>query len=138
MIILDTNVLSEVLRPRPDTEVLGWMARQQDVGTTAITVGELLVGVRGLPAGRRRDDLIGAIEQSLVAFRGSILPYDEGAARSYARMQERRRATGIPLAREDGMIAAICATRSLVLATRNTKDFRDLDLELVNPWDSGA
>jgi toxin FitB len=103
MIALDTNVLSEPLKQRPDERVLEWLESLEDeVVITAITVGELQTGVRSLPDGRRRAELLDAIEQTLQTFAGSVLPYDAAAARSFARLQETRRLTGGPLAVEDG------------------------------------
>ena len=135
MIILDTNVLSEPLHARSEPAVLAWLAALTDtVALTAISVGEILTGVRLLPAGRRRDGLTDAIEKVLAVHADQVLPYDEPAARSYARLQESRRAAGHPLSVEDGMIAAICLERGAVLATRNVKDFAGLGVELINPW----
>lgn len=135
MIVLDTNVLSEPLRSTPDGRVLTWWATvDQPVAITSVSVGELLVGVGMLPAGRRRDDLAAAIERVLATHGRAVLPYDAAAARRYAAFQEIRRALGRPLAVEDGMIAAIAATRSAVLATRNVKDFVGLGVPLVDPW----
>ena len=135
MIVLDTNVLSEPLKQRPDERVLAWLASlDEEAGVTAISVGELLTGVRALPSGRRRAGLLEAIESTLGAFAGSVLAYDEAAARQYARLQESRRGAGRPLAVEDGMIAAICVARGATLATRNTSDFAGLGLKLVDPW----
>ena len=92
MIVLDTNVLSEPLKARPDERVLAWLGSVEDiVRVTAVTVGELLVGVRRLEAGRRRDALLAVIEDTIGRFSGSILVYDEPAARRYASMQESRR-----------------------------------------------
>ena len=135
MIVLDTNVLSEPLKQRPDEHVLAWFASlDEEACVTAISVGELLTGVRALPAGRRRAGLLEAIEATLLAFAGSVLVYDEAAARHCARLQESRRGDGRPLAVEDGMIAAICVTRGAGLATRNTSDFAGLGLDLIDPW----
>jgi len=135
MIVLDTNVLSEPLKQQPDPHVLAWLASaDEEAGVTSISVGELLTGVRALPAGRRRAGLLDAIESTLRVFAGSVLPYDEAAARQYARLQEVRPAAGRPLAVEDGMIAAICIARGMRLATRNTSDFDGLSLELIDPW----
>jgi predicted nucleic acid-binding protein len=137
VIVLDTNVLSEPLKASPDERVLGWLAALDDDATlTAVSVGELLTGVRRLPQGRRRDGLLTAIEETLAAFGARVLAYDESAARVYARLQESRRLEGAPLSVEDGMIAAICVSRGARLATRNVKDFDGLGVELVNPWDA--
>lgn len=137
MIVLDTNVLSEPLRTEADSTVVTWIQTQVEVTTTAVSVAELLTGVRRLPVGQRRDALLTAVEKVLVAFPTSVLPYDDAAARRYAEFYEARRAEGRPLSVEDGMIAAICSVRSLPLATCNTKDFVGLGLRLVNPWTAG-
>jgi toxin FitB len=91
-----------------------------------------------LPVGRRREGLLEAIESTLRTFAGSVLAYDETAARHYARLQESRRGAGRPLAVEDGMIAAICVARGTTLATRNTTDFAGLGLDLVDPWSAAS
>ena len=135
MIVLDTNVLSEPLRPRPDAGVLRWMGRQARIGTTAVTVGELLDGLGRLPAGHRRERLSEAVERTLTRFRDNVLPYDQEAARAYARLSARRRESGAPLPVQDGMIAAICAAHGCPLATRNVRAFHGLDLVVVNPWE---
>lgn len=139
MIVLDTNVLSEPLKIGPDEHVLAWLGSLDEVaGVTSVSVGELLTGVRALPTGRRRKGLLEAIESTLRSFAGAVLAYDEPAARHYARLQERRRAAGRPLAIEDGMIAAICTARGATLATRNTTDFAGLDLDLIDPWSTSS
>ena len=132
MIILDTNVLSEPMRPTPSGRVLRWMRAQTDVAITSVSVAELLAGARRLPAGIRRERLIAAIEVTLTGSR--VLPFDESAARTYARMQEVRRTAGRALSVEDGMIAAITAVHGATLATRNTPDYEGLGVELVDPW----
>lgn len=133
MIILDTNVISEPLRARPDEHVVSWLASGLDARITAISVGELLWGARRLPSGRRRDALLVAIETTL-ADHGRVVDYDSRAAREYAAMQESRTAAGHPLSTEDGMIAAICKVHGATLATRNVKDFRDLGITVHDPW----
>ena len=122
MIVLDTNVLSEPLRRVPDPGVLAWLADVSDTAITAISVGELLVGVRALPAGRRRTDLERAITDVLDRFHDRVLPYDRAAAERYAGMQERRRKAGRPLSVEDGMIAAICAVPRRTPRNRGTSE----------------
>lgn len=104
---------------------------------TSVSAGELLTGVRCLPTGRRREGLLTAIERTIMTFAGRVLSYDEAGARVYAQMQESRRLSGIPLSVEDGMIAAICSAHGARLATRNVKDFMELGLQLVNPWEPG-
>lgn len=135
MIVLDTNVLSEPLKANPDEQVLAWLdAAGESTVITSVSVGELLLGARRLPRGRRREGLLIAIEHIVVSYADQVLPYDEQAARCYAGLQELRRSAGRPLSVEDGMIAATCLTRGASLATRNISDFNGLDLGLVDPW----
>lgn len=136
MIVLDTNVISEPLRRIPDPAVLEWLARPSDQFTlSAISVGELLTGMRLLPGGRRRDALAAAIDDLLESFEGAVLPYDDRAARSFAEISEVARNTGRPVGVEDAMIAGICQANGAALATRNTKDFAGLGIDLMNPWE---
>jgi toxin FitB len=135
VIVVDTNVLSEPLRVRPNPGVLEWLdLNTAEVFVTAVTVGELLTGVGALPAGRRRVRLQEAVDHVLAAYSERVLPYDFVAARYYAQMRLARRVAGVPLAVEDGMIAAICAAGGAHLATRNVRDFIDLGLKVINPW----
>lgn len=112
-----------------------WLqASTEPFAVTTISIGELLTGVRLLPAGRRRDGLLEAIEQ--VLFRWAVsLPYDDAAAGIYASMRETASQQGRGLSVEDGMIAAICAAHGAALATRNVADFDFLPIPTVNPWD---
>ena len=131
----DTNVLSEPLRREPDLNVLAWLAGNADsAAITSVSVDELLVGVRRLPRGRRREGLLAGIERSFTEFAWKVLAYDAVAARSYAELQEARTAAGRPLSVEDGMIAAICRKHKAQLATRNAKDFEGLGIAVINPW----
>jgi toxin FitB len=135
MIVLDTDVLSEPMRLRPDARVLAWLTGlEEESAVTSVTVGELLTGIRTLPEGRRRDGLLAAVEATLGTFAGSVLAYDDAAARRCAQLHEVRRAAGRPLSVEDGMIAAICLVAGATLATRDASGFAGLGLELVDPW----
>lgn len=134
MIVFDTNVLSEPLRPAPDAGVLRWMRAQSRVVVTAVSVAELLTGARALPEGARRERLVSAITGILTGT--SVLSFDEAAAHAYAAMQEMRRRSGRPLSVEDGMIAAITAVHGATLATRNIADFVGLGIPLIDPWTS--
>ena len=138
MIILDTNVVSEPMRPQPDTNVLRWLAAQ-DAGTlflTAITEAELRTGVALLPEGKRREALRAALEAVLVQdFAGRVLPFEGGdTARAYAAIEAGRRSSGRPIAMADAMIAAIARARGMRLATRNVDDFEGAVVEIANPW----
>ena len=137
MIVLDTNVVSEPLRPRPDPRVIHWLsALSDDVALTAVGVGELLLGVELLPAGRRRELLAHDVASTLSGYAEQVLAYDEPAAHIYAELQARSRRDGRALTTEDGMIAAICVRWGATLATRNVKDFEGLGLSATNPWNS--
>jgi len=135
VIIADTNVLSEPLRPRPDPQVLTWLARHAgELAVTAITIGELAYGVARLPPGSRRDRLGDAVD-ALVATAGPrLIPYDASASRAYASLRARREAAGHPLSIEDGMIAGICLAGGHDLATRSVRDFADAGIRLHDPW----
>jgi predicted nucleic acid-binding protein len=134
VIVLDTNVVSEPVKPMPAPEVLAWLAGQNEpLAVTAVTVGELLAGIGALPPGSRRDALFEAVMVSMAPARWR-LPYDEAAARQYAEVRERSRRAGRPMSVEDAMIAAICLAHDAPLATRNTADFAPLPLTVINPW----
>lgn len=136
-VLLDTNVLSELLRPSPNPAVEGWGAGRQaaDLHFSAVGEAELRYGVEVLPAGRRRDALALAIEAILREdFENRVLPFDSAAAREYADIAASRRAAGRPVAPVDCQIAAIARSRDLTIATRNVRHFADMEIELVDPW----
>jgi predicted nucleic acid-binding protein len=136
VIVADTNVLSEPLRIRPDRRVLAWLGEHaDDIALTTITIGELFYGALRLEDGRRRDGLLAAIETLVTSAGPRVLPYDEDAARHYARLRRAREAAGRTVGVEDTMIAAICLAGGHAIATRNTSDFDLAGLEVVNPWD---
>lgn len=138
MIVLDTNVVSELMRLSPDPLVVGWAERQvpAEVVTSAVTVAEIGYGIARLPAGRRRELLAAAAEEVFGAFASRVLPFDAAAAAHYATIVVAREQTGTPISGFDAQIAAICRAHSARLATRNTADFAELELELIDPWDS--
>lgn len=137
-IILDTNVISELMRSRPEPFVLEWFARQTVITfyVTAITQAEILLGIALLPAGKRRDALAAAAEKMFQEdFSGNCLPFDESCTTLYASIVANRRRSGFSITTEDAQIAAIALNRKLPLATRNTKDFLHIeDIMLYNPW----
>lgn len=136
MIVLDTNVVSEMVRARPSPAVMQWLdKRAEPFAVTTITIGELLTGARLLPQGGRRDGLMAAIEQVLLHW-AVRLPYDDAAACAYAAMRELAQAQGRGLSVEDGMIAAVCAAHGACLATRNVADFDFLRIPTANPWEA--
>jgi predicted nucleic acid-binding protein len=137
MIILDTNVVSELLRPAPSPAVEAWLAAQDGAAVffTAIGEAELRLGVAILSAGRRRTSLAEAIDAMLEEdFRGRILPFDTAAAQAYAAIAATRRAAGRPISQFDCQIAAIAHIRQAVLATRNTVDYEGCGIEVIDPW----
>ena len=137
MTLLDTNVVSELIRPLPEAAVENWIASRPAASLFFSAVGEaeLRYGVAIMPAGRRRDVLVSAIEAMLREdFTGRILPFDSDAARAYAEIASRRRAMGRPASEADAQIAAIARSRGMALATRNIRDFEDMRIEVLNPW----
>ena len=135
MIILDTNVVAEPIKPTPSPAVMAWTASHAaDLMVTSITIGELLVGVALLPDGARKRHLMDAVETAILGL-PSALPYDSQAARAYADIRGIARRIGRGLSVEDGMIAAICVAQGATLATRNVVDFNFLPIDLVNPWE---
>lgn len=137
MILLDTNVVSEPLRPAADSRVLAWIDGQaiETLYLSAITVAELRFGIVTLPAGKRRDTLQRRLEaEVLPLFENRILPFDLGAAAAYADLMARARKTGRAIGRTDGFIAATAAARGLMVATRDTSPFEAAGLRIVDPW----
>jgi len=137
MIILDTNVLSEVMRPVPAPEVLQWLARHPAamLFTTTITQAEILYGLELLPKGKRRTALKSAIDAMFEEdFADRMLPFDRDAARVFAEVAAGRRAIGRPVAQLDAQIAAIARSRGAKLATRNTQHFDQCGIIVINPW----
>jgi predicted nucleic acid-binding protein len=137
VIILDTNVISELTRRAPDDGVISWLDSlpTAEVATTAVTAAELLYGVARLPSGRRKTELATAVRDLLGQdFQDRILPFDEPAADRYAEIVTGREQRGRPIGVADAEIAAICRTADAVLATRNVSDFEETGIELINPW----
>lgn len=139
MILLDTNVLSELMRPSPEPKVLQWLDSQPeaDIWISAVTVAEIHLGIALLPEGKRRELLADLAEAMFREdFSDCCLPFDCSAAAEYASIVSARTRQGRPISVEDAQIAAIARTGSLALATRNMKDFSGIDgLILVNPWE---
>ena len=138
MIILDTNVVSEPLRPSPEPAVLDWLDRQspETLYLTTVNLAELLAGIEALPAGRRRDELQQALTaQMMPLFEGRILVFDRKAAEAFARVNAGAKAAGNPISFADGAIAAIASAHGFLLVTRNVRDFRGAGVEVINPWD---
>lgn len=134
MIVVDTNVISEMMRDNPDPAVLAWAETAGQLHTTAITLAEVECGIARVPAGRRKDQIVAAATDVFANFQDLILPFDIHAAHRYASIVAGRETSGHPIATADAQIAAICAVRKATLATRNTRDFESTGIQLVNPW----
>ena len=141
MIVLDTNVISELFRPHPEPRVIAWIeSLTGEVAITTVTLAELLAGVQRLPEGRRKNQLSDAIRRAIEPYRSSksLLPFDEAAAVEYAGILRQRERAGLPISMADAQIAAICRAHDAACATRNVDDFRETGVRLMNPWSPEA
>lgn len=138
MILLDTNVISELMRVSPDHNVHAWI-NGQDAGQlylSTITMAEIWFGVQVLPEGNRRDSIILRFQQFVsLGFTQRVAVFDESAAVAYGEVMARRRSIGRPMSVLDGQIAAIARSNGARVATRNITDFERCGIELINPWD---
>jgi len=137
MIVWDTNVVSELMRPKPHAQVLAWTDRQtvSEVFITAITLAELWYGIGRLPTGRRRKELAEVFDDMLTEdFERRVLDFDGVAAAHSADLVVERERIGRPISMADAQIAAICRSHGAALATRNVDDFANVGVEVVNPW----
>ncbi len=137
MIVLDTNVLSELMRPRPEPAVEAWLAARSasSLYVTTVTQAELFYGVAILPQGRRRARLHEAVEAMFATdFADRVLPFDGPAARAFAEIGAARRGAGRPIAQLDAQNAGIARSRDAAIATRNVQDFLGCDLKVHDPW----
>ena len=135
-ILLDTCVISELVKPAPDAHVLAWtkVTPESDCFLSCITVGEVMGGVSRLPAGKRRARLEAWFEGLLVRYESRILPVDAAVGRQWGRLAGELARRGAPTAMADGLIAATAIRHGLRLATRNVADFKPFGVELVDPW----
>lgn len=139
-VVLDTNVISELMRATPDGHVKAWARAVSPtmVYTTSVTLAEVRFGIARLPAGRRRALLADAASEVFGAFADRVLPFDAAAADQYGDVVVEREHAGAPITGFDAQVAAICRSHRTALATRNTDDFTRLGLELINPWVKNA
>jgi len=138
MILLDTNIVSEMMRPEPNSNVISWLNEQQtpQLFLSSITIAEIGYGLYVLPEGKRKQQLQLRFEQfTKNAFSYRILDFTEQAAQNYARVMGDKHQSGRPMSVPDGQIAAIALANGFALATRNIKDFEDCGVELLNPFD---
>lgn len=139
MIMLDTNVISESLRPAPESRVLDWINIQaiETLYLSAISVAELRFGAALLPSGRRKDKLQNRLEDKLLPlFAGRILPLDVAVTKTYAELMSQARMAGQSISTADGYIAATAAANGMIIATRDTNPFAAAGLEVINPWET--
>ena len=136
MIVADTNVLSELMKPTPDARVERWAEpfRRVELFTTAVSEAEIRYGIERLPLGRRRRAYEAAANDVFRSFDDKIVPFGRTAAVLYAQIVAARARAGAPMSAFDGQIAAICAEHGATLATHNVRDFADTGVALVNPW----
>ena len=137
MIILDTNVISELMRPKPSAQVATWIAQQPgtELFTTSISEAEIFYGIELLDRGKRREGLLAAAEAMFSEdFAGRVFVFDSDAARVFAKIGAARRALGRPISHADAQIAALAQVRGAKLATRNVDDFDGCGIKVVDPW----
>lgn len=138
MIVLDTNVVSEAMKPEPHPAVRAWLNDQaaETMYLTCVTLAELLFGIAVLPAGHRKDMLGQALDGLMGLFRGTVLPFDADAARCYAELAVTAKADGRGFPIPDGYIAAIAASRGFIVASRDTAPYKAASLTVINPWET--
>lgn len=140
MILLDTNVVSEPLRPVPDSRVIAWLDDQplETLYLSAMTLAEMRAGVALMPAGQRRDRLHDYIERDLLpSFAGRVLPFDRACTNAYAQILAKVRQAGWGIGTADAIIAAVASANSLIVATRDFGPYQAAGLNIINPWKVG-
>ena len=139
MILLDTNVVSEAMKPVPDDAVRGWLDEQaaETLYLSSVTIAELMFGIGALPTGKRKDKLASALDGVMELFADRVLPFDIDAARHYADLAVKARAAGKGFPTPDGYIAAIAASKGFGVATRDTSAFDAAGVEVIDPWKAG-
>jgi predicted nucleic acid-binding protein len=138
MILLDTNVVSEAMKPEPHPAVRAWLNAQaaESLYLSSVTLAELLFGIGSLPRGKRRDLLGQALDGLMRLFKDRVLAFDADAARRYAELAVQARASGRGLPAPDGYIAAIASSRGFIVASRDTGPFEAAGVTVINPWDT--
>jgi toxin FitB len=137
MILLDTNVISEAMKPAPHPPVLAWLNDQaaETLYLSSVTLAEMLFGIAALPDGKRKEKLTDALDGLTALFRDRILPFDVDAARHYATLAVAARTGGRGFPTPDGYIAAIAASRGFIVASRDTAPYKAADVTVINPWE---
>lgn len=138
MIVLDTNVVAEAMRARPDATVRAWLNEQapETLHLSSVTLAELLFAIQCMPAGKRKTALAGALEDVLALFKGRILPFDQDAAGHYAALAAKARSQGRGFPTPDGYIAAVAVSRGFTVASRDIAPLRAAGVPLINPWEA--
>lgn len=138
MIVLDTNVVSEAMKPAPEPRVQAWLDLQvaETLYLSSVTVAELLFGIAALPEGRRKQALGDAVDGLLALFADRVLAFDLPAAQRYAQLATRARAQGRGLPTPDGYVAAIAASQGFIVASRDTAPFAAAGVDVINPWEA--
>ncbi len=137
MIIVDTNIISEIMKPSPSAKVIAWLDQTEtsDLFVTSVTIAEIKYGLNVLPKGKRQIALEDAFHKAIAkAFQYRVLSFDEPAAHVYGKIMAQRKTLGRPLGVCDGQIAAIAHLHGYIIATRNIRDFADCNLDLINPF----
>lgn len=137
MILLDTNVVSEAMRPEPHPAVRNWLNEQsaETLYLSSVTLAELLFGIAALPAGKRKNTLESALDGLMELFGDRVLSFDLDAARHYAELAVTARTAGLGFPTPDGYIAAIAASRGFIVASRDTGPYQAVGLQVINPWE---
>lgn len=137
MIVLDTNVVSEAMKPEPDSAVRAWLNNQahETLYLSSVTLAEMLFGIASLAAGKRKDKLARTLDGLMGLFRDRVLPFDIDAARRYAELAVTAKASGRGFPTPDGYIAAIAASRGFIVASRDTAPFEAAGVSVINPWE---
>lgn len=137
MIILDTNVISEAMKPEPTPAVQAWLNNQvaETLYLSSVTVAELLFGVAALPAGKRKALLAQALDGLMVLFKDRVLPFDVDAAKHYADLAMAAKIKGRGFPTPDGYIASIATSRGFIVASRDTAPYEAANVTVVNPWE---
>jgi len=140
MILLDTNVISEAMKPAPERAVRDWLDAQaaETLFLSSVTIAELSFGIAALPKGRRKDNLSAALAGLLALFAARVLPFDTAAAQRYGELAAKARIAGRGFPTPDGYIAAIAATQGFIVATRDSSAFAAAGLQVINPWNAAG
>ncbi|MDF2604171.1 type II toxin-antitoxin system VapC family toxin [Sphingomonas sp.] len=139
MILLDTNVVSEAMKPAPDEAVRAWLDAQaaETLFLSSVTIAELMFGIGALPEGKRKERLTEALDGVMELFADRVLPFDVDAARRYADLAVKARAAGKGFPTPDGYIAAIAAAEGFAVATRDNSAFDAANVTVIDPWKAG-